>query len=239
MRPWSTAAATLVILGLAAQCAKAGEQPVEAPPATPAAGSATANAADGLIASPEPDWPQWRGPRRDGVSAETGLLPRWPAQGPRLLWKKDKLGTGWASPIVVKGRIYIAGDVDDELIVFALDLNGNLRWQSANGKAWTGSFPGSRASCAYSEGRIYQVNAHGRVACLEAENGKEVWAADVLERFQAKNITWGISECLLVDGARLIVTPGGPKALMAALDKKTGDTLWTTPPLGEDRTSYS
>ena len=196
-------------------------------------------AADGLIASPEPDWPQWQGPRRDGISHEKGLLPSWPEGGPRLLWKIGHLGRGWSSPIIVRDRIFITGDIDGDLVVFAFDLDGKLQWQANNGKAWTGSFPGARACCAYSEGKLYNMNAHGRVACLDAASGKEVWNLDVLERFQGQNITWALSECLLVDGPRLIVTPGGEKALMAALEKQTGRAIWTTEPLGADRASHS
>jgi outer membrane protein assembly factor BamB len=202
-------------------------------------GIAAENNPDGLIASPEPDWPQWRGPRRDGISQEKGLLPSWPAGGPALLWKTDGLGTGWSAPILVGERLYVTGDVDDDLIVFALDRNGAILWRAKNGRAWRGPYPGARACCAYSEGRLYHLNAHGRLACLDAGSGKELWAVDVLERFGGKNITWAISECLLVDGPRVIVTPGGTKALMAALDKRTGATTWMTEPLGTDCTSHS
>lgn len=194
---------------------------------------------DGLIASREPGWPQWRGPRRDGISDETGLLPSWPEGGPELLWKVGGLGTGWSSPIVVGRRLYVTGDVGDDLVVFAFDVDGKQVWQTKNGRAWKGSYPGARACCAFSEGRLYHMNAHGRVACLEAASGKELWAVDILERFNARNITWALSECLLVDRARVIVTPGGKKALMAALDKRDGRTAWTTEPLGVDRTSHS
>lgn len=193
---------------------------------------------DGLIASPEPGWPQWRGPRRDGVSDETGLLSSWPPGGPKLLWKIDGLGTGWSSPIVVGKRLYTTGDVGDDLVVYGLDLNGNVQWRTKNGRAWKGPYPGARACCVFSEGRLYHTNAHGRVVCLDAGTGRELWAVDVLERFAGKNITWALSECLLVDGRRLIVTPGGRKALMAAMDKRTGETIWTTEPLGDDRTSH-
>ena len=194
---------------------------------------------EGLIASPEPGWPQWRGPRRDGISQEKGLLQTWPEGGPNVLWKTDELGKGWSSPIVVEGRLYITGDVGDELVVYAFDSDGNLLWQTTNGKSWTGSFPGARACCAFSEGRLYHLNAHGRVACIEATSGKEVWSTNILTRFDGPNITWALSECLLVDGPRLIVTPGGKKALVAALDKLTGRTLWTTEPLDDDHTSHS
>lgn len=196
-------------------------------------------AADGLIASPEPGWPQWRGPRRDGISAETGLLPTWPADRPRQVWQVAGLGKGWSSPIVVNGRLYITGDVDEDLVLFAFDTDGKLVWQATNGAAWQGAFPGSRAACVYSQGRLYHLNAHGRLACLDAADGRELWSANILERFAAGNITWALSECLLVDEPRVIVTPGGPQALLAALDTQTGRTLWTTDPLGEERTSYS
>ncbi len=201
--------------------------------------SSAAVAADGFIRSPEPDWPQWRGPRRDGISDEKGLLDSWPDGGPGLRWKVDGLGRGWSSPIVVDGRLYITGDVDDDLIVYAFDTDGALRWRARNGKAWTGSFPGARACCGFSEGRLYNMNAHGRLVCLEAESGKELWAVDILDRFIARNITWALSECVLVDGPRVIVTPGGKKALMAALDKRNGKTVWITKPLGDDRATHS
>lgn len=194
---------------------------------------------DGLIASPEPGWPQWRGPRRDGISDEKGLLPSWPQDGPKLLWKIDGLGRGWSAPIVVHDRIYITGDIEDDLVLFAFDLQGKPVWRAKNGPAWKGSFPGARACCAYSEGRLYHMNAYGRVACLEAASGKELWSVDVLERFQGRNIQWATSECLLVDGPRVIVTPGGRKASMAALDKTSGQTVWTAEPFDEDRATYS
>jgi outer membrane protein assembly factor BamB len=194
--------------------------------------------ADGLIASPEPDWPQWRGPRRDGISDEKGLLSSWPDGGPKLLWKIDGMGTGWSCPIIVGQRLYITGDVGGDLVIFALNRDGEVQWKVKNGRAWKGPYPGARACCVFSEGRLYHMNAHGRVACLDAASGQELWAVNILERFDAKNITWALSECLLVDGRNLIVTPGGKKALMAALDKRTGRTVWTTEPLGNDRTSH-
>ncbi|MBP7052249.1 MAG: PQQ-like beta-propeller repeat protein [Phycisphaerae bacterium] len=195
--------------------------------------------AEGLIASPEPGWPQWRGPRRDGVCDEKGLLVSWPQGGPTLLWKTDNLGKGWSSPIVVGERIYITGDKGDDLIVYALDLGGVIQWQVKNGRSWKTPYGGARACCVYSAGRVYNLNAHGRLACLDAASGREQWAVDILERFQGKNITWALSECLLVDGERVIVTPGGRRALMAALDKRTGETLWTTEPLEDDLASHS
>jgi len=206
--------------------------------ATQKACSADTEAENGLIASPEPDWPQWRGPRRDGISDEKDLLKSWPKSGPELLWKAGDLGKGWSSPIAVGPRLYITGDVDNDLVIFAFDRNGNPKWQTKNGRSWKGSYPGSRACCVFSEGRLYNMNAHGRVACLDAASGREIWNVKILERFDAKNITWALSECLLVDGPHVIVTPGGKKALMAALDKRNGRTVWTTQPVGDENTSH-
>jgi outer membrane protein assembly factor BamB len=194
---------------------------------------------DGLIGLPEPGWPQWRGPRRDGISDETGLLTSWPDGGPKLLWKIDGIGTGWSCPNIVGQRIYITGDMGDDLVIFALNRSGEIQWKVTNGRNWKNPYPGARACCVFSEGRLYNMNAHGRVVCLDAASGQELWSVNILERFDAKNITWALSECLLVDGRNLIVTPGGKKALMAALDKLDGRTVWTTEPLASDWTSHS
>lgn len=204
------------------------------------AGRASADSADGLIASPEPDWPQWQGPHRDGAAREEkNLLPSWPENGPPLAWKIEELGAGWSSPIIVKDRLYITGDVGQDLVVYAFDLEGKPQWRTTNGKSWTGSFPGARACCAYSEGKLYHLNAHGRVACLAAATGKELWSITLEERFHTSPITWGLSECLLVDGLRLIVTPGGETALMAALDKQTGKTIWATEAVANNRVTHA
>ena len=192
-----------------------------------------------LVASPESGWPQWRGPRRDGISDEKGLLPAWPAGGPKLLWKTGDLGRGWSSPIVTGGSLYLTGDVGDELRLFALDLDGKPKWTSTNGKAWTGQYPGARASFAFSEGSLFHMNSHGRVAAFDAATGRETWSVDALQRFEGTNILWGLAECLLVDGPRVIVTPGGKKAAMAALDRKTGETVWTTEPIEKNDAGYA
>jgi len=205
----------------------------------PALGVHARATGEGLIAAPEPDWPQWRGPRRDGISQEKDLLPSWPPEGPKLLWQIQGLGKGWSSPIIVGERIYITGDVGEDLVVFALNRGGVIQWRAKNGPVWRNPYPGARASCTYSDGRVYHLNAHGRLACLDAASGREQWAVEILERFAGRNITWALSECVLVDGPRVIVTPGGSKALMAALDKRTGETVWTTPALEDDRTSHS
>jgi outer membrane protein assembly factor BamB len=184
-----------------------------------------------LIASPESGWPQFRGPRRDGTGDEQGLLAEWPEGGPRKIWSVDKIGRGYSSPIIAGGRIFITGDVGDDLRIFALDLEGRLLWQAKNGAAWKDEFPGSRASVTFSEGRLYHENAHGRVACFDVASGRELWSIELLARFGGKNITWGMSECLLVDERAVYATAGGSEALLVALDKKTRAVIWKSAPL--------
>ena len=178
------------------------------------------------IASSEPGWPQFRGPKRDGVSSEEGLLKTWEEAGPKLLWKAEGIGRGFSSPIITRNRIFITGDIGEVLQVFALDLEGKKRWTASNGNAWTGEFPGARASVTFFKGRIYHQNAHGRLACMEAETGKTLWAVDLLQQFKGKNITWALSEAVVVDERAVYATAGGSEALMVALHPENGNVVW-------------
>jgi outer membrane protein assembly factor BamB len=189
----------------------------------------------GLLAAA--DWPQFRGPNRDGVSAEADLLQRWPEGGPRLAWQADGIGHGYSSPVVQGDQVIVTGDIGEDLVIRALDRrSGTPRWQAAHGRAWKGQFPGARSTCALTEGRLYLLNTHGLVLCADSATGTALWTADILERFKGPNIQWGLSECLLVDQGRVIVTPGGDDAFLAALDAGTGQTAWASPPLRFTRT---
>jgi len=192
-----------------------------------------------LCRSAAPDWPQWRGRHRDGISAETGLLQSWPEGGPKLLWKVSGIGRGYSSPVVVADGVYITGDEDKELVISAFTLDGQPQWKTTNGESWKKSYPGARSSCCFDDGKLYHMNAHGRLTCLDAVTGESAWAVNVLERYEAKNIMWGISESVLVHGDRVFATPAGAKGLMVALDKRTGATVWTTPALDGEQASYS
>jgi outer membrane protein assembly factor BamB len=127
--------------------------------------------------------------------------------------------------------MFITGDVDEDLRVFSLDLNGKLLWTATNGSSWKTPYPGARATPTYHQGRLYHLNAHGRLACLDARNGTEQWSMSLLERFDGENITWGLSECLLVDERAVYAVAGGREALVVALDKRTGQVLWDSEPL--------
>jgi outer membrane protein assembly factor BamB len=191
------------------------------------------------IASQHPGWPQFRGPRRDGISDERGLLQTWPEPGPEPLWSAKGIGRGYSSPILAGDRIYITGDVEGELHLFAMTLTGHPLWRATNGLAWFRPYPGARSSVTYSAGRLYHQNARGRLASYDASSGRELWAIQTLERFGGANITWGLSECLLVDDRAVYVTAGGREALVVALDKLTGTVLWQSESLVDAEGDHS
>ena len=174
------------------------------------------------------DWPQWRGPNRDGISAETGLLDSWPAGGPRILWKAQGLGEGYSAFAVVGERLYTQGQQGNQEFVIAFDTNtGKLLWKTPSGHAYHESRGnGPRGTPTVEGNRLYALAADGTLLCLDPANGARVWGLNVVEKFGGHVPTWGISESPLVEGDRVIVTPGGPGASVVALDKATGNLLW-------------
>lgn len=184
-----------------------------------------------LIASPEPGWPQFRGPRRDGVSDERRLRQSWPEGGPKLLWSTTGAGRGFSSVIIGGGRCYLTGDFGEEAAVIAYDLQGKQLWRVRNGDAWLNQYQGARASATYRDGRLYHQNGHGRLACFDAATGRELWSVMLLERFGGENIRWGLSECVVVDEHAVYATAGGREALAVAFDRVTGAVRWRSEPL--------
>ena len=176
------------------------------------------------------DWPQFLGASRDNRSRETGLLDEWPADGPPVLWTAQKLGEGYSSVAIVKGVVYTLGTEGDLEYVIALNLDhGEELWRTPIGhKLLDGTGNGPRGTPAVDGDRVYGLSGEGELACLSSESGELKWKKNILVEFGGSNISWGICESLLVDGDRLICTPGGPKAGIAALDKLTGKTLWTS-----------
>jgi len=173
-----------------------------------------------------PQWPQFHGPRRDNISTETGLLKKWPEGGPRLLWTYQGLGHGFSTVAISGDTIYTTGNIGRETVITALNLDGTLKWRVSNGPAYKRSIPGTRSTPTIEGGRLYHENADGDVVCLDAQTGKRIWHVNILERFDGRNITWGLAESLLVAGDKVICTPGGEDIGLVALDKTTGKTLW-------------
>jgi len=192
-----------------------------------------------LAAETDTDWPQFHGPRRDNISTETGLLKKWPEGGPKRLWTAQGIGHGFASVAIVGGRIYTSGNIDEKTVVSALDLDGKIVWQTETGPSWEKPVPGTRSTPTLDEGRLYHLNPRGLVVCLDAGSGKQLWMRNILEDFGSKNVTWAVSESLLIDGDRLICRPGGPETAMVALDKLTGRTVWKSPSAEGDLAGYS
>lgn len=172
------------------------------------------------------DWPQFHGPRRDNVSDEAGLLKRWPAEGPTLLWTATGIGEGFSSVAVADGQVYVAGNVGGDTVLTALGLDGKIRWTAKNGPADKHPYPGTRSTPTVDGDRVYHEGSDGDLACLDVKTGKFRWSLNILARFGGRSLRWGLSESPLVDGDRLICVPGGEKASMAALNKLTGETLW-------------
>ena len=175
------------------------------------------------------DWPQFRGQSRNGRSTlESNLLQKWPDAGPSMLWSFEGLGTGFASVSVVDGTIYTTGMIEGKGYLSAIDDNGKLKWKKEYGPEWTGSHPGTRTTPTVNGDRLYIMSGHGRIACFNRQNGDLIWKVDTLEKFQGKNITWGIAESVLIDDDKVFCTPGGKDATIVALNKHTGQTIWTT-----------
>lgn len=185
------------------------------------------------------DWPQFRGPERDGTSPEAGLMKQWPAGGPKELWSYDELGEGYSSVSVADGTIYTCGKEGDQGYLYALDLDGNLKYRVHYGQAWNekGNYPGTRTAPTVDGDRVYLMSGHGRLSCHDAATGKQLLYVDTLDKFNGRNIRWGIAESVLIDGRKVICTPGGRNATVVALDKMTGETIWTSKGLSQ-RSAY-
>src|SRR5579862_271040 len=186
---------------------------------------------------PPGNWPQWRGPNRDNVSKETGLLKRWPDSGPPLVWEVRGIGSGVAAVAVAGGRIFALGYIDDSEYLTALDERTRKQlWRTRTGPSigentlmrWLGQ----RTPTVDGE-RVYAFHARGQLVCLETQTGRELWRRDYVKEFGMTS-HWGFCDRPLIDGDRLICTPGGKRAAMVALNKVTGDVIWQSPPADAD-----
>jgi outer membrane protein assembly factor BamB len=179
------------------------------------------------------DWPQWQGPDRNGLTSEKGLLQQWPEGGPPRRWLFDQCGAGYAGPAVVDGRLFILGARGGVSQLIALDANtGSELWARPLGPEFPNDWGnGPRSTPTVDQGRVYALDAGGTLACFEVD-GREVWRV-TMESLGGKVPNWGFTESVLIDGDKLLCTPGGPQGAVAALDKRDGNIIWRSAELTE------
>ena len=200
----------------------------DAPAQTSRSKAKKAAAAQNNLAAEEArrgDWSRWRGPNSDGISLETGLLDTWPKNGPPLAWRVKGLGGGYASVAVAAGRIYTLGKVRDKTYLHCRKVeDGSEVWKSQVG---SGGDPNCTPTV---DGQwVYGLTLGGDLFCCQTESGSLVWTKNYGRDFGVDGTpSWGFSESPLVDGDRLVCTPGNNESLLACLDKMTGETIWTT-----------
>ena len=189
------------------------------------------------------DWPQWRGPARDGRSPDSGLLKSWPEGGPPLAWRASGFGGGFSSVAVAGERIYTMGDLQDaQYVIAAGRSDGKQLWKTKVAPAWKDRYLGPRSTPTVDGDRVYVVTTEGDVYCLAAATGEVQWKRSLPGDFGGRMMMyenthqWKFSESPLVDGDKVIVTPGVPGAVLVALDKKSGKEIWRAkmPALGEN-----
>lgn len=189
------------------------------------------------------DWPQWRGPERTGISKETGLLQVWPTDGPALRWKATDIGTGYSSPSVVHGRVYLQTTHDNDEFALALDeKTGAKVWEVPIGKVGKNrgpQYPGTRSTPTVDGDRMFCLASDGDLSCLDIAKGDLKWKKHLRQDFGGEDGAWAFSESVLIDGEVLVCTPGGKTASLAAMNKHTGETIWTSTVPGGGNAEYA
>ncbi len=178
------------------------------------------------------DWPQWRGPNRNGISQETGLLKQWPKEGPQLLWQRTDIGTGYSTLAVVGQRIYLLANegLENEFVAALEAKDGHRVWSARLGNVGNPkqqpNFPAARSTPTVEGEVLYALSSDGDLVCLETSEGKPRWHRNLRTDFGGKPGNWAYAESPLIDGDTLVCTPGGSQATIAGLNKNTGDVLW-------------
>jgi outer membrane protein assembly factor BamB len=191
------------------------------------------------------DYPQWRGPHRSGVSQEKGLLKEWPKEGPKLLWQLKDIGDGYGAPAISGQRIYLVSNkgLDNEFVQALSVRDGKQIWSTTIGKVGNPDqkppYPKGRSTPTVDGSYLYALGSNGDLACLETASGKLIWQKNLRKEFDGKPGIWAYAESPLVDGNLVVVTPGGSKATLAALNKKTGATVWTCAVPEGDQAGYA
>ena len=190
------------------------------------------------------DWPQWRGPERNGISAETGLLQEWPKEGPKLLWQATDLDGGFSTPAVAGDRLYVltSKGKTDEYLQARRITDGKLVWSKRLGNVGPNQlvqYPGARSTATIDGALVYALGSDGDLVCFKAADGAEVWRKSLRRDFGGQPGYWAYSESPLIDGDVLVCTPGGKEATLVALDKKSGTVKWKSAVPGGDKAAYA
>ncbi len=179
---------------------------------------------------------QWRGPNRDGIYPETGLLKKWPEEGPKLLLKIEGFGKGNSQAVVYKDKIYLTGLKSDTLdVISSYNMKGELLWSKTYARAWANTYPESRSTPTIENDRIYLIGGMGVVVCMDANTGNIVWSQDAHKQFHGEYNKWGLAESALVTGNAVTYITGGTETSVVAFDKINGKFLWKTKGLNGPR----
>lgn len=191
------------------------------------------------------DWAQWRGPSRDGVSKESGLLKQWPSDGPKLLWQIKTAGTGYSTPAVADDAAYLLGNegLENEFVRAFRVKDGEQIWSTRVGKVGNPdqqpAYPAARSTPTVDGDVLYALGSDGDLVCLETKTGKAKWQKNLRAEFGGKPGRWAYSESPLVDGDSVVVTPGGGEATLVALNKKSGELIWKCAVPGDQEAAYA
>lgn len=169
----------------------------------------------------------WRGPARDGHYPDKGLLKQWPENGPKLLWVYENLGIGFSSPVVANGKIYVTGMEGNTGYVYILSDKGVLEKKYPYGKEDTGNYPGTRSTPTIAGNLMYMASSQGEFVCMDLNTGQKKWTVNLFEDLDGRNIRWGFTENIVIDGDLVYVSPGGKKHNIVALNRHTGAVVWT------------
>jgi len=191
------------------------------------------------------DWPQWRGPNRDGISQEKGLLQQWPQEGPKLVWKATDVGSGYSTPAVVGDRLYLLANegLENEFVAALSTADGKQIWSTRLGNVGQPKqmppFPAARSTPTVDGKALYALGSDGDLVCLDTASGQLRWRRHLRSDFGGKPGTWAYSESPLIDGDAVVATPGGSEATLVALNKKTGEVIWKAAVPGGDEAAYA
>lgn len=175
---------------------------------------------------------KWRGPNGNGVYNETGLLKKWPANGPEILWHFDKLGVGHSSPVIDNNLIYLSGMEETTGYIYVFTTDGKLKWKAPYGTEFSESYPGARSTPVIAGDLLYMYTGFGELVCMSSTDGKIKWKKNLLKESGVENLMWGVTETVVIDGGLVYVTPGGKKNNVVALNRNTGDIIWSSPAKG-------